>query len=179
LVRIVSKRGLDGVTFRSVAAEAGVTHGLASYHFSSRDVMIREALKWATAHALEAVRNAAEPDGEEKFAAYLTRLTAEEPPEAIFQFQLALEALRRPELLPDVRLTYEQYVESTRAYLESFGFESDSDLARLVFAAKDGLVLQQLIYGNAEKTERALDRLYDVLVAYAATNAGNPPARGH
>jgi hypothetical protein len=133
--------------------------------------MIREALKWATGHALDAVKTAVKPDGEEKFASYLTRLTADEAPEAIFQFQLALEALRRPELLEDVRRTYEQYVQSTRTYLESFGFEGDSDLARLVFAAKDGLVLQQLIYGSSDKTERALDRLYDLLVAYAPRRA--------
>jgi AcrR family transcriptional regulator len=40
----------DGVTFRSVAQEAGVTHGLASYHFRTRDEMIGEAPTWATKH---------------------------------------------------------------------------------------------------------------------------------
>ena len=44
LARIVARDGLDGVTFRSVAAEAGVTHGLASYHFKNRETMIVEAV---------------------------------------------------------------------------------------------------------------------------------------
>jgi DNA-binding transcriptional regulator YbjK len=36
LVRVAGRDGLDAVTHRSVAAEAGVTHGLATYHFASR-----------------------------------------------------------------------------------------------------------------------------------------------
>ena len=53
LVRIVAREGLDGVTFRSVAAEAGVTHGLASYHFGNRETMIVEALTWAVRESIE------------------------------------------------------------------------------------------------------------------------------
>ena len=53
LARIVARDGLDGVTFRSVAAEAGVTHGLASYHFKNRETMIVEALTWAVHESIQ------------------------------------------------------------------------------------------------------------------------------
>src|SRR5664279_364825 len=56
LMGIGARDGLDGVTFRSVAAEAGVTHGLASYHFGNRDTMIMEALLRAVREAIERTR---------------------------------------------------------------------------------------------------------------------------
>jgi AcrR family transcriptional regulator len=33
VVRVVARHGLDALTYRAVAKEAGVTHGLVSYHF--------------------------------------------------------------------------------------------------------------------------------------------------
>lgn len=165
LVRVVAREGLDGVTFRAVAAEAGVTHGLASYHFGTRDEMIHEALTWAAAHGIDDSRIADDADSLDAFGAALPSLVAERPDEAIFQFRLALEALRRPQLVDDVRASYDAYVAAVRTTLERLGLGGDEALARLVFAALDGLVLQQLVYGDAARTEEALDRLRALLRA--------------
>jgi len=168
LVRVVARDGLDAVTFRSVAAEAGVTHGLASYHFGTREEMIVEALTWAVAHALEASRLGGEAESLETFAADVPGLIAEAPDEATFQFRLLLGSLGRPDLLAEVRESYDRYVATVRETLERLGLPADDALAGMVFAAIDGLILQQLLYGRPERTAASLARLRDLLAAYLA-----------
>ena len=165
LVRIVARDGLDGVTFRSVAAEAGVTHGLASYHFGNRETMIVEALTWAVRESIQRGRLGQDTATLDEFAADVPALMAEQPQEAVFQFQLALEAQRRPELLAQVQATYDEYVHEVRATLTRLGLADDEPLARLAFAAIDGLSMQQLIYHEPARTEVALDRLREILAS--------------
>jgi AcrR family transcriptional regulator len=163
LIRIVARDGLGGVTFRSVAAEAGVTHGLASYHFGNRDTMIREALLRAVRESIERTRIGADVASLEEFAADVPSQLTEAPQDAVFQFYLALEAQRRPELLEQVRATYDSYIAEVRATLGRLGLADDAALARLTFAAIDGLSVQQLLYRDPAGTAEALDRLRGIL----------------
>lgn len=163
LVRVAARDGLDAVTHRSVAAEAGVTHGLATYHFASRDEMVHEALVWAARGAMERTRLGEVGETLDDFAAAVPERIAEDPGNAGFQFELAIEGTRRPELGAEVRGLYDQYVEVVAGVLRAHGIEDDPALARLVFAAIDGLVLQQLIYGDAGQTEECLVRLRELL----------------
>lgn len=174
LARIVARDGLDGVTFRSVAAEAGVTHGLASYHFGNRETMIVEALTWAVRESIQRGRLGQDTATLDEFAADVPALMAEQPQEAVFQFQLALEAQRRPELRAQVQATYDEYVSEVRATLTRLGLADDEPLARLAFAAIDGLSLQQLIYQEPARTEAALERLREILASIPRAPA--PPA---
>jgi AcrR family transcriptional regulator len=171
LARIVARDGLDGVTFRSVAAEAGVTHGLASYHFGNRETMIIEALTWAVRESIQRGRLGEDTATLAEFAADVPALMQEEPQEAVFQFQLALEGQRRPELLAQVQATYDDYVSEVRATLTRLGLADDEPLARLVFAAIDGLSIQQLIYREPARTEDALARLREILPGIARAAA--------
>ena len=166
LVRVVARDGLDGVTFRSVAREAGVTHGLASYHFGTRETMIHEGLAWAARNAIDDSRIAHDAERLDDFAADLPALIRDRPEEAIFQFRLAVEALRRPELLDDVLRSYDEYVEAVRQTLERFGLGGEVALARVVFAALDGLNLQQLMYDDEERAREALAMLRRLLEAF-------------
>ena len=156
LIRVAVRDGFDGVTFRSVAAEAGVTHGLASYHFGTREAMIHEALTWATRNAISDAGLAQDAADLNQFAADLPELMRRRPEDAIFQFQLAVEAVRRQELLPDIRESYDGYIDAIRQSLVRFGLPDDVVLASVVFAMLDGLNLQQLIYGDTRRTRRAL-----------------------
>ena len=51
-VRVVARGGLRRLTYRAVAQEAGVTHGLVVHHFGSRDALIEEALAHAVRQSL-------------------------------------------------------------------------------------------------------------------------------
>jgi AcrR family transcriptional regulator len=178
LARIVARDGLDGVTFRSVAAEAGVTHGLASYHFGNRETMIVEALTWATRDSIALGRLGEDAATLEQFAADVPALMAEQPQEAVFQFQLALEAQRRPELLAQVQATYDEYISEVRGTLARLGLADDEPLARLAFAAIDGLSMQQLIYRDPARTAEALARLREILAALPRTAPDEDGPRG-
>jgi AcrR family transcriptional regulator len=162
-MRIVARDGLDGVTFRSVAAEAGVTHGLASYHFGTRDTMIMEALLRAVREAIKQARIGDDVEALEEFASDIPSQLANEPHDAVFQFHLMLEAQRRPELLEQVRATYDSYIAEIRGTLGRLGLADDAPLARLVWAAIDGLSIQQLLYRDPDATAEALARLREIL----------------
>lgn len=174
LPRVVARDGFDGVTFRSVAAEAGVTHGLASYHFGTRESMIHEALKWAVDDTLEATHLASSTGRIDDFAADVPRALSESPEDAIFQFEVLLRALRSPDLRDDVRKSYDDYVAVIADSLRTVGVEGDA-IARLVFAALDGLTLQQLLYEEPRRTEETLSALRQMLALVAANSAGKPP----
>jgi AcrR family transcriptional regulator len=179
LVRIVAREGVDGVTFRSVAAEAGVTHGLASYHFKTRDTMINEALTWATRTSIRDSRISRDGGGLDKFASDLPALMGRRPEEAIFQFAVALEALQRVELLPEVRESYDTYIDAVRESLVAFGFPDDPILASVVFATLDGLNLQHLIYSDEERTAKSVDvlrRILTILTRDVSTAESRPNA---
>lgn len=167
LVRVVAREGFDGVTFRSVAAEAGVTHGLVSYHFGSREAMINETLQWAIGDTIEASKLEASEGSFESFAASAAGAVEQDPSEAVFQFELLLRARRNTELLENVREGYDAYIDTVAQSLRALGIDSDP-IARLVFAALDGLTLQQLLYDDKEKTEEAIATLRRLLGLWAA-----------
>lgn len=163
VVRVVARRGFDALTYRSVAAEAGVTHGLLSYHFGSREAMIHEALVRAAREAILSSSIDAGTEDVEAFAAGLSRLVAEDPDGQAFQQLLKLEASRRAGVADEVKALRRTYLESVDAALQRLGLAHDEPLARLVLAALDGLVFQQLIFRDPALTDGAIDRLHAVL----------------
>ncbi|GAA4551727.1 TetR/AcrR family transcriptional regulator [Amycolatopsis samaneae] len=172
-VRVVARGGLRELTYRAVAEEAGVTHGLVVHHFGSRDALIAEAF----AHTVRAsVRSSLlEPGTGEvtDFATGLTTMVTSEPETQAFQYELLLESRRRPELLPRIRELYDEYFDATRRELaRMLPGGADFPLAGLVFAALEGLVLHQLVLADSEMTEAALTELRSLLKVLATDRAG-------
>ncbi|MHB1536979.1 MAG: TetR/AcrR family transcriptional regulator [Solirubrobacteraceae bacterium] len=164
--RVIARDGFGGLTYRSVAEAAGTTHGLVSYHFGSRDNLIHETVLKACRDAVEGARLEPESGRLEDFASGLSTLAAEASDEQVLQFELALEATRRKELVPEVRTLYEQYFAVTRNALASFGLEPHDALVRLVFAALDGITLQQLIYDRPQDTEASIAALRKLISGF-------------
>ncbi|POX38733.1 TetR family transcriptional regulator [Streptomyces sp. Ru73] len=169
-VRVVARNGLRGLTYRAVAEEAGVTHGLVVHHFGSRDALIEEALGYVVRKSLHS--SLLEPGTGEPadFAAGVPEMVETGPGLQAFQYELLLEARRRPELLPQVRNLYDAYfAASERELSRMLPYAPGPALARLVFAALDGLVLHQLTLGERADTEAALAALRSLLTRAAAT----------
>jgi AcrR family transcriptional regulator len=156
LVRVAARERLTKVSYRSVAAEAGVTHGLVRHHFGTLDAMIEEALAWAADEAVIGSGLRVEDDRLESLAANLAEMIEDDPEHAAFQFEVILESRQREGLSEQVRANYDTYHEVVAGSLARLGLPYDLDLARLVFAALNGLVVNQLIFGSAEETERSL-----------------------
>jgi len=168
-VTVVARHGFDGLTYRAVAQQAGTTHGAVGYHFNTREKLIHEV-------ALEARRSAAAgasivPAAADldSFGADLARSADEDLDAHLFQYELSLQARRRPDLAREMQSLYEDYYDLTRQALEKVGIEDpDEDLVRFVFAAIDGLVIRQIVDDDPEATEAALAELRRMLGALGA-----------
>ncbi|MFJ4204927.1 TetR/AcrR family transcriptional regulator [Streptomyces sviceus] len=174
-VRVVARGGLRKLTYRAVAEEAGTTHGLVVHHFGSRDALIEEAV----AHAIRTSLNtsALEP-GTGKVADFsvgVSEMVAADPDIQAFQYELLLEARRRPELLPHLRALYDEYFDATgRELSRMLPARAGRPLTRLVFAALDGLVLHQLVFGGPETTDAAIEELRTLLRLLDADGHADP-----
>ncbi|CAL9624422.1 HTH-type transcriptional regulator BetI [Streptomyces sp. enrichment culture] len=159
-VRVVARGGLRKLTYRAVAEEAGVTHGLVVHHFGSRDALIEAALTRAV--RTSASTSVLEPGSGDvaDFASGLADMVTREPAVQAFQYELMLESRRRPELLPQIRTLYNEYFEATERELSRILPEDATPaLTWLVFSALEGLVLLQLVLDEPDVTEAALEEL--------------------
>jgi AcrR family transcriptional regulator len=164
----VAKFGFRGLTYRALADEAGVTYGLISYHFGTREALIEAAAKLAVEEAIVGSTLVPESGEIDDFAGGLTRLIREDSAGQAFQFDLVTESLRNRKLHPPVVELYTRYVTATEEALREFGIDDDPYLARVVFAALDGLTLQQFIFEDEAETEKAIARLREIIAAVAA-----------
>lgn len=169
-VRVFSERGVGALTYRAVAAEANVTHGLVGYHFGSREALVHATLAKIAANSIEGSELLPASGKLRDFLAELPAMTEADTDGAAAQFELAIVGYRDEALGAEVRALYRRYIEVVGEALEQFGIEADDPTARLVFAALDGLVLQQVIFGDAAQTEESLTVLRDLLARIAAAD---------
>ena len=52
-ITVVARRGLRYLTYRSVAAEPGVTHRLVAHHFGSRDALLMATLRHSVHRSID------------------------------------------------------------------------------------------------------------------------------
>jgi AcrR family transcriptional regulator len=162
-VHVVATRGLRHLTYRAVAQQAGVAHGLVAHHFGTRDALLEAALEFSLANSVGSI--SADPgsgDLDALFAGVVEMVQAS-PDDQAFQYELILEARRRPELRPQVEQVYATYRQALRAELEAAGIVGDEALVHLVFAAVDGLVFQQVCLDDPAAAQAGVERLRDLL----------------
>lgn len=175
-VRVVARGGLRQLTYRAVAQEAGSTHGLVAHHFGSRNALIEEALAHAVRTSLSVSSLESGTGLLADFSAGVSAMVTADPDLQAFQYELLLESRRRAELLPQLRALYEEYFDATERELNRIlPGPAGRPLTRLVFAALDGLVLHQLVFGDSTTTDAALEELRSLLrlLGAGAGEAGN------
>ncbi|MDG4865796.1 TetR family transcriptional regulator, partial [Streptomyces sp. T-3] len=104
-IRVVGRKGIAGLSHRSVAAEADVPLGSTTYHFKTLDDLMVAALRQTNEGFAKAVQNhGALEDPQADLAAELAALTGEwlggDRPGVELEYELYLAALRRPALRP-------------------------------------------------------------------------------
>ncbi|MGQ4601389.1 TetR family transcriptional regulator [Nocardia sp. R6R-6] len=166
-VRVCAEQGLRNLTYRTVAREAGVAHGLVAHHFGSRDTLLEEALRFSLDNSVPSVSTRPGSGDLNALLAGLSAMVAENPYDQAFQYELILESRRRPELRPYVEAIYQAYVDALYDELACAGLGDDPALSHLVYAAADGLVFQQITIGTADMTERGLQHLRALLTMAA------------
>jgi DNA-binding transcriptional regulator YbjK len=116
-LRVIARSGADAATHRAVAAEAGVALASTTYHFESKRALVREALELVIERSTAAVeRHAAGPgpvDGEqlvERLVQLVAALSSDQRAPLAAQYELMLEAGRRPHLQPLAERWNEAYL---------------------------------------------------------------------
>ncbi|RGE19148.1 TetR/AcrR family transcriptional regulator [Leucobacter sp. wl10] len=161
---VVAAGGLRALTYRAVASEAGVSHGLVRHHFGSRDQLIAEAMEFAIDESLQGSNMLSSALTAAEFAAGIESLAVREAGLQSFQYELLLESRRRPELQPLAEQHYRAYREAIGRQLRRLGVD-DAELAELIWFALDGIVFKQLVL--PEDVAPALRRIRALIEAAA------------
>ena len=161
-IHLAGRYGQKRVTYRSVAAEAGVAHGLVRFYFGSRQALLTEALDLAARR--DANETGLVADDIDTFGADLIATLTTHGERQFLQYDYLLSAVRGTAPVDKVVGHYDRYIAQIANTLSRLGIDDPDDtLAALVFACLDGLTLQHAIYDSAERTEQILDRLRDLL----------------
>ncbi|NUP73360.1 MAG: TetR family transcriptional regulator [Sinomonas sp.] len=159
VIDVVAEEGLDGLSYRKVAQRAGVNNTLISHHFGSKEALLEAATVWAVQRTQKLADLTLASALDRDFAETLTRIVGEEPNLQVFQYYMILASRRSPELGRIAGNLYESYIGMVQNVLVRHGQMPDRATARAVFAALDGLVLQQVTVATREEIAASIVRL--------------------
>lgn len=146
-IRVVEEHGIDGLSHRSVAAEADVPLGSTTYHFATLDDLLVAALRQVCAEPQTAIdnwkrhleRDAPLPD---RLVGLLEEMMTGDRSRIRLEYELYLAALRREALRPVAAEWLDATVELLSRYTH------DISTARALIGLIDGLLLQLLLTGR-------------------------------
>jgi TetR/AcrR family transcriptional regulator, regulator of biofilm formation and stress response len=186
-IKVIGETGIDNVTHRSVAKVAGLPLASTTYWFASKNELIEEAFQYAADRdiallnsrlaqaralndAVTAISIVLNPSGDDDQTIGRSRTIA--------AYALWLEAARRPKLQRIASRWTNAYVTAVSELLVNAGSTSIDD-AKLLVAAVDGLVLDQLAQHTAHDLRPTLERLASALLQAQSRPAAwptGPPA---
>lgn len=176
-LRIIGRRGIDGVTHRAVAAEAGTSVGAVTHHFATRDSLVDNALRFALTREVSRLRALAFSLQNKAFDldAWIEELTGwysqelKTQPEAhIACYEAFLAAARSERHRPVVAEWFATWRQSAELALRAAGSSEPQLHATLFVSALNGILLQQLATprrGFRQETNKALSKLVSHLIA--------------
>jgi TetR/AcrR family transcriptional regulator, regulator of biofilm formation and stress response len=161
-LHVIAEQGVAAVTHRAVAAEADVPLASTTYYFESLDELLEGALlMFVNAEAERLAAVAESLDGKELEpleAAQLVRAELEDS--SVAQFELYLEASRRPRLREAARRCLDLYEAAAESALRAAGAEHPEAYARPFVALFDGYGLHRIAGGDDQGFEDALMALW-------------------
>jgi DNA-binding transcriptional regulator YbjK len=161
-LHVIAEQGVAAVTHRAVAAEADVPLASTTYYFESLDELLEGALlMFVNAEAERLAAVAESLDGKELEpleAAQLFRAELEDS--SVAQFELYLEASRRPRLREVARRCLDLYEAAAESALRAAGAEHPEAYARPFVALFDGYGLHRIAGGDDQGFEDALMALW-------------------
>lgn len=172
-IRTIARRGLERVTFRAVAEEAGFPPSTTSYFFDSVDDVIDAAITrvadsvTAKVAALLDASRSGELDAADLAEAMIDMVSGQDSDDSIAQFDAYLAARRRPELAEPVHRIMRGLEESTENALRALGVDDPVVPAQQFVALIDGFTLHEIARpGRTESRDALRDLLIRVLDSY-------------
>ncbi len=185
-VAVLAEDGLGRATTRAITDRAGLALGAFHYAFDSKDQLLEAVIDRVAATTtgrlqatLDEVAGGDEPttaSGATRVAGYLRRFLtrywdqlADTPGLQLAQYELTVHALREPGMHGVAARQYDHYVDTLAAGIaQVHGAPRDDatdDLARFVVATLDGLLLQRLADGDADRSRRQLRHYVEAVEA--------------
>ncbi|HWH94003.1 MAG TPA: TetR family transcriptional regulator, partial [Baekduia sp.] len=170
--------GLDAVTHRAVAAAAGVPAASTSYYFRSKDDLIDEALDTLATREIERLRQRRAALGDragdldettEALSAWIEEQVADGRVAMLAQYQLQLEAARRPAARAILAAWKDGTDDLAETAMRSLGATDVRTSAILLVCAIDGLRLRLLASGHEPLQGTDLRAVVRALLAGLAT----------
>ena len=156
-LEVIAERGVGGTTHRAVAQVADVPVATTTYYFSSLDELLEAALELYVEDEVARVQAVStrvlelEGTPQEIIAAVAEDLAiARSTP----QFELYVEAARRPALRPAVVRSIAAYRSLAEDVLRRVGARDPERAAPFVVALTDGLAVQDAAVGEPRDPER-------------------------
>lgn len=160
-LRVISEHGVDGVSHRAVAEEAAVPLASTTYYFESLDELLEGALRLFVdeeAGRLSALTERLE--GQDLPPVEIARLFRAELEPDVAQFELYVEAARRPRLREVARNSIEMYATVAAAALRAAGLDEPAINPRAFVALFDGYGLHRVAGCDDQGLEDALLALW-------------------
>ena len=168
---IISTKGVDKVTHRAVAALASVSPGTTTYHFSSREELVREAFSLYIDDYQKALvaaltqRPVLERDDFVRFLGGMTTLSPEDGGLEAIEYEMILFA-GRDEPMRMLVAAWSRTLESWLSDpLERLGAERPLEAARMLVAMSRGSEFEVLSKRQAMTREQFSKRIQIVLSA--------------
>jgi DNA-binding transcriptional regulator YbjK len=178
---VIGRGGVDAVTHRAVAAEAGVPLAATTYYFGSKAELVQEALELVITRSSQLVEARTSVTGEldcdglvERLVAFaMAQLDDREAP-LIAQYELMLEAGRRAHLQPLAERWNEAYMDGLSDLVRASPVRQPERVAGLLSALIEGALLDQLSLPRDDFADGMLRPMLELAVGAIA--ASQPPA---
>jgi DNA-binding transcriptional regulator YbjK len=170
---LIGKGGSAAITHRAVAEEAHVPLSATTYYFESKDDLVRCAFALAVEEDVASlagarlVRAGESPTATtvaRRIAKLLTSRLTDERSTLLVQYELEIEAARRPDLAEMSRAWTTAYVDVIGPALEALGSPNPSDDAWLVITSIGGVELE-LLASSEPQADRRMRRSLERLIA--------------
>jgi DNA-binding transcriptional regulator YbjK len=149
-LRVVADAGVESVTHRRVAAEAGVPLGSTTYYFASRDELLHEAFRHhaSLVHGeLDAIAEGARLTSVADVVAFLVEVVRREIADRallVVEYELIVRAARDPALAREVNAYERALAARLGEALESLGVAQAFDAARTLITLVRGFEIECL-----------------------------------
>ena len=160
-LRVISDHGVDAVSHRTVAEEADVPLASTTYYFESLDELLEGALEMFVDEEAARLTTLAERlDGQDLPPLEVARLFRAELAHDVAQFELYVEAGRRPRLREAARRSIELYATVAATALRAAGADRPALDPRAFVALFDGYGLHRIAGCDDQGLEEALLALW-------------------
>ncbi|KXO88648.1 TetR family transcriptional regulator [Tsukamurella pulmonis] len=178
---VLIRDGVAKTSLRAVASEAGIPLGTLQHVFPGKQLLLQAVIEQVIDDISEVLRRSADTDAGLAHALaqglrnFWATLVLDHRGLQVLQYELVTHALRTPGLEDLARLQYERYAEVVRQWCVEAADRAEEDsavpydrLARVVVAAVDGLILQQVSAPDADRAAADLEAVIAMVIALAA-----------